>query len=226
MRAAAVALGLLGLACGGTTEDTGSSSNPGGSGGVGGSGSGAGSGPAGLGGESGASGSAAGAAGGATGESCTPPAVQECRGDGFCFGTRKCVGSSWSECNCPGGTGGGGQWAPGSSATCDGTSCEGSYLPAARWSIDACCVSDRPGECGLDMTLSDLHLGMSFRHDCQLASRAGAVSEQCPNHSPETGEPEEYQGCCRPTGECGVFVINAGLGCVPRTEIGLDPIDC
>lgn len=103
-----------------------------------------------------------------------------------------------------GGTGGG---TGGAGLTCGGVQCE---TPTAPIQVDSCCAGDNGEKCGIS---SDLIGGQ-----CIALGQEGTIDDTCPDQNIQ-GLP--LQGCCKPTGNCGVFDSFLGLGCVDPSEFGL-----
>jgi hypothetical protein len=109
---------------------------------------------------------------------------------------------------------------------CGGNSCKSGNV--ATYFIDPCCAGDG---CGLDTSFLQV-VGASFAETCQPRDQPGELDEGCPASAdsqipfgmsmvPLSG----FAGCCRPNGQCGVFVDKIsspvlgtlgtlGLGCV------------
>jgi hypothetical protein len=88
--------------------------------------------------------------------------------------------------------------------------------PAVPGALGArrCCLD--AGACGL----STAHTGAL----CLEPESPGHPDLGCPSLALPGGP--VLQGCCDPSGACGIFDRFGVTGCIPRSALGMDPVDC
>jgi hypothetical protein len=246
---AAAAVPLLVVACGGDSDDGGSGGSGGallgGAAGVSGSG---GSTTGGSGGTGGATGGTGGGSGGTITNECSPVPSQTAGSGGtdaggVDSGVDASSGGSTADASTDGaatdggpapdassggtdaGTGGtpndGGGASDGGgvpSIQCGSDTCTGLTL-GGQFPINPCCSTEG---CGLNLESSVANF-VSIDPGCYAVGQAGKADATCPTYTVANplGGTLDFQGCCRPSGECGFAIDTSGfggpnLGCVPQ----------
>jgi hypothetical protein len=238
------AVPLLVVACGGDSDDGGSTGGTGGGllGGAGGM-SGSGGSTGGTSG-SGGSGGATGGTGGTITNECSPIPSQTAGsggtdGGGVDSGVDASSGGSPADASADGAATDGG---PAADATTDGATSDGAIsdggasdagLPTIQCgsnsctgfsaggllTVNPCCT---PDGCGLNIESSVSGL-LGITAGCYGVGQAGKADTACPEYSVANplGGTIEFPGCCRPGGECGFAIDTSSfggpnLGCVPQ----------
>ncbi len=107
------------------------------------------------------------------------------------------------------GTGASGGTGP---VVCGGKVCPPPSVPIGQ--VDSCCAGSK---CGISSSM----IGVGT---CIELGQAGKLDPTCP---PQSIQGLTLQGCCKPTGMCGVMDTFIGVGCVDPTQFGVGtPTKC